>query len=287
MPIQAFLLVVLAACAHATWNILVKRATDSEHLLLFCSAAEAVLFLPIGVYGLSQSRSVFGGKACVFLVATGILHLLYTECLVRGYRASDLSVVYPLARGTGPLLSFVGAILILHEQASVLSAGGALLITFGILFSSGGIYALRHRLDRAGLFWGLATGSTIACYTLVDGYAVKGLLLSPFLVEYAGNVIRAILLAAGTLRRQAPLLAAEYRKHWRYVWSIAVLMPVGYILVLFAMRMAPVSHVAPIREMSMMVGTYFGIRFLGEGNGQRRIFGSALIALGVAAIAAG
>ncbi len=286
MPIQAFLLVVLAACAHSTWNILIKRATDSKNLLLFSSAIEALLFLPIGLYGLSESWSVFGRKACVLLVATGILHLLYTECLVRGYKASDLSVVYPLARGTGPLLSFVGAILILHEHVSVLSAGGALLITFGILLSSGGISALRHRLDQAGLFWGLATGFTIACYTVADGYSVKGLLLSPFLVEYAGNVFRALLLSVGTLRRQTSL-AAEYRKYWKDAWSIAVLMPVGYILVLFAMRMAPVSHVAPIREMSMMIGAYFGIKFLREGHAQRRIFGSALIAIGVAAIAAG
>ncbi len=243
-----------------------------------------MLFLPIGLYGLSESWSVFGWKACVLLAATGVLHLLYTECLVRGYRASDLSVVYPLARGTGPLLSFVGAILLLHEHASVLSAGGALLITFGILFSSGGIDALRQRLDRAGLFWGVATGFSIACYTLVDGYSIKGLLLSPFLVEYAGNIFRALWLLVKSARRKTPL-AAEYREYWRYACCIAVLMPAGYMLVLFAMRLAPVSHVAPIREMSMMIGTYFGIRFLGEGHARRRIFGSALIAIGAAAVA--
>lgn len=286
MPIQAFLLVVLAACAHSTWNILIKQATDSKHLLLFSSATEAVLLLPMGIYGLSESWPVFGRKACLLLVATGVLHLLYTECLLRGYKASDLSVVYPLARGTGPLLSFVGAILILREHASLLSAGGALLITFGIFFSTGGIYSLRHRLSQTGLFWGLATGLTIACYTIVDGYSVKELLLSPFLVEYAGNVFRALLLSAGVLRRQTPL-AQEYGRYWKYVTGIAVLMPLGYLLVLFAMRMAPVSHVAPIREMSMMIGTYFGIRFLHEGHAQRRIFGSVLIAIGVAAIAAG
>jgi drug/metabolite transporter (DMT)-like permease len=159
-------------------------------------------------------------------------------------------------------------------------------ITFGILHSSGEIHALRHRLDRAGLFWGLATGFTIACYTLVDGYSVKALLLSPLLVEYAGNAFRALLLSVGSLRREIPL-GAEYRKYWKYVCGIALLMPVGYILVLYAMRMAPVSHVAPIREMSTMIGTYFGIKFLGEGHARRRIFGSALIAIGVAAIAAG
>jgi drug/metabolite transporter (DMT)-like permease len=286
LPIQAFLLVVVAACAHSTWNLLIKRAAAGKHLLLFSSVIEAVLFLPLGIYGLSESWSGFGWRAGVFLTATGILHLFYTECLVRGYRASDLSVVYPLARGTGPLLSFVGAILLLHEHVSVLSAGGALSITFGILISSGGISALRHRLNRAGLFWGVATGCTIAGYTLVDGYSVKALVLSPFLVEYAGNVFRAILLSAGAVGGQTAL-ATEYRIYWRYATGVAVLMPVGYILVLFAMRMAPVSHVAPIREMSMMIGAYFGVKFLGEGHARRRMFGSALIAVGVAAVAAG
>ena len=286
MPVQAFLLVVVAAFAHSTWNILVKRAAESKHLLLFSSAIEAALFLPAGLYGLAKSWSGFGWNACLFLVATGIIHLLYTECLMRGYRASDLSVVYPLARGTGPLLSFAGAILVLHEALSLLSAVGALSITLGILISSGGIAALRHRLNRTGLFWGVATGCTIAAYTLVDGYSVKVLVLSPFLVEYAGNGVRAFALAAGTIRHETPL-AADYRRYWKYAAGVAVLMPVGYILVLFAMTIAPVSHVAPIREMSMMIGAYFGVRFLGEGHARRRMLGSALIVAGVAAVAAG
>ena len=286
MPLQAFLLVLLAAFAHSTWNLVIKRATGSKHLLLLSSVTEVVLFFPVGIYGLARSWSVIGWKAVLFLLATGVLHLLYTECLLRGYRASDLSIVYPLARGTGPLLSFFGAVLILQERISLLSAAGALLITFGILLSSGGIYALRHRLHQAGLLWGFAAGFTIACYTLVDGYSVATLLLSPFLVEYASNAVRALLLSVGALRQHTSLVA-EYRAYWRNLCAIAVLMPVGYILVLFAMRMAPISHVAPVREMSMIIGAYFGIKFLGEGQAKRRMYGSALIAAGVTAMAAG
>lgn len=286
MPIQAFLLVVLAAFAHSTWNVLVKRAAASKHLLLFSSLTEAALFLPVAIYVLTQSWPILGWKVTAFLLATGILHLLYTECLLRGYRASDLSVVYPLARGTGPLLSFFGAILLLHEQLSAMSAGGAFVITLGILISSGGFHSLRLRASRTGLWWGLATGFTIACYTLVDGYSVKTLLISPFLVEYAGNAVRALLLSGQAVRRPASL-RAEYRTYWKYATGIAVLTPIGYILVLFAMRMAPVSHVAPVREMSMMIGAYFGVKFLQEGHARRRMFGSALIAAGVVAIAAG
>jgi drug/metabolite transporter (DMT)-like permease len=120
----------------------------------------------------------------------------------------------------------------------------------------------------------------------VDGYSVKTLLLSPMLVEYAGNLFRLIVLSGGAYRRRSVLLP-EYSKWWREASGIAVLTPIGYILVLFAMRLAPISHVAPVREMSMMIGMYFGARFLGEGHVVRRLIGSAFIAGGVAALALG
>jgi drug/metabolite transporter (DMT)-like permease len=101
-------------------------------------------------------------------------------------------VVYPLARGTGPLFSFCGAILVLHERPSVVAIGGALLVVCGILLISGGARIFSGGVGRAGLFWGAMTGLTIAGYTIVDGYSVKVLLLSPVLVDFAENVFRAI-----------------------------------------------------------------------------------------------
>jgi drug/metabolite transporter (DMT)-like permease len=263
LPITAFLLVVVAAFAHATWNFLAKRAAHSKNLIWFSSATEAVLFAPVAIWVLTSVWSSLGLKAAIFLLATGILHLLYTESLLRGYRAGDLTVVYPLARGTGPLLSFAGAVLLLHERPSVLAVAGALMITFGVLLSSGGLFAFRDQANHAGLFWGVATGCTIACYTLVDGYSVKMLLLSPFLVDYAGNLFRTIVLSIGAYRQRGSL-QTEYLQCWKEASAIGVLTPVGYILVLFAMRLAPVSHVAPLREMSMMIGLFFGAKFLSE-----------------------
>ena len=286
MPVTAFLLIVLAAFAHSAWNLLAKRAAHSKHLIWFSSVAESLLFLPLAVWVLADSRSTLGLRAIAFLFGTGLLHLLYTESLLRGYRAGDLSVVYPLARGTGPLLSFAGAIVVLGERPSALAGAGALMVTSGVLLLAGGMSAFRHRAGRAGLWWGVATGFTIACYTLVDGYSVKTLLLSPLLVEYAGNLFRTIVLSARAWRGRGSL-SMEYRAIWKEALGIAVLTPAGYILVLFAMRIAPVSRVAPMREMSMMIGAYFGARFLGEGHAARRILGSAMIAAGVAGLALG
>ena len=111
-------------------------------------------------------------------------------------------------------------------------------------------------------------------------------LLSPIVVEYAGNLFRAVVLSFGAHRRRAAL-RQEFARYWQEALGIALLAPFGYILVLFAMRLAPVSHVAPMREMSMMIGMYFGARFLSEGQIARRLVGSAFIAGGVAALALG
>jgi drug/metabolite transporter (DMT)-like permease len=160
------------------------------------------------------------------------------------------------------------------------------LISFGILLASGGFSAIRDSRNHAGIFWGVATGCTIASYTLVDGFSVKMLLLSPILVDYAGNLFRLVVLSSGAYRRRSALLA-EYSQWWREATGIGILTPIGYILVLFAMRLAPISHVAPVREMSMLIGMYFGARFLREGHIVRRLIGSAFIAGGVAALALG
>jgi drug/metabolite transporter (DMT)-like permease len=282
LPLTAFLLVVVAAFAHATWNFLAKRAAESKHLIWFSSVTEALLFAPVAVWILANAWSSLGQKAALFLLATGVMHLLYTDSLLRGYRVGDFTV----ARGSGPLLSFFGAILLLHERASVLAVAGALLVSFGILLLSGGLGAFRHKASHAGLFWGVATGCTIACYTLIDGYSVKMLLISPFLVEYAGNLFRAIVLSGGAYRDRASL-RMEYLTFWKEACGIAFLTPVGYILVLFAMRLAPICHIAPVREMSMMIGLFYGARFLNEGRLARRILGSALIVAGVTALAIG
>ncbi len=159
-------------------------------------------------------------------------------------------------------------------------------MSMGILLLSGGLGVLRNKGSHAGLFWGVATGCAIACYTLIDGYSVKALLISPFLVEYAGNLFRAIVLSGGAYGDRASL-KMEYFAYWKQAWGIALLTPVGYILVLFAMRLAPVSHIAPVREMSMMIGVFYGARFLSEGNVGRRVMGSALVVAGVTALAVG
>jgi drug/metabolite transporter (DMT)-like permease len=284
LPIRAFLLVLIAATAHATWNFLAKRFARYEHLIWLSSVMEALLLAPFVIWIVARSQTNFPSMAWLLLLATGVLHVLYTECLLRGYRAGDFTVVYPLARGTAPLLSFLGAVILLHERTSPIAVSGALLISLGILLSSGVGATLGNAGLPTGVLWGAATGVIIALYTLTDAYSVTRLGVAPLLVEYAGNLFRAIVLSRGAWLRRSTL-RADSSLCWTGALGIAVLTPIGYVLALSAMRLAPVSRVAPVREMSMMIGMYFGARFLQEGHILRRVIGSAFICGGVAALA--
>lgn len=150
MSITALVLIIIAAVAHSTWNLLAKRAADCRHLMWFVCIGSSILMLPAAIWVLGDDWPKLGLKAAGFLLATGLLHVFYFEALQRGYRAGDLSVVYPLARGTGPLFSFGGAILVLHERPTVIAIGGALLVVCGILLLSGGASFFNDSSGHAG-----------------------------------------------------------------------------------------------------------------------------------------
>lgn len=136
MPLSAFFMVLAAAIGHSTWNLLAKRAAHCRHLPWFPSLGASVFLLPVALWILDQSDWALSRRGVACLFASGILHLLYTESLLNGYRVGDLSLVYPLARGTGPLLTFLGAMIALGEWPSKIAALGALLVSCGIFFLS-------------------------------------------------------------------------------------------------------------------------------------------------------
>jgi drug/metabolite transporter (DMT)-like permease len=216
------------------------------------------------------------------LAATGVLHLGYSLSLQAGYRISDLSLVYPIARGFGPSLSFIAAVLLLGEKPSVLSALGLVLIVAGILLVAG-LTREPHRAPRDGILFGLLTGLFIAAYTVNDGWAVKVLAISPFIVDFTGNCLRILVLAPMVWRDRARV-ASEAREYAGRAAVVSVLGPMGYILVLFAMRVAPISHIAPARELATLAGAYMGSKLLRERTTPERIVGAACIVVGVVSL---
>jgi drug/metabolite transporter (DMT)-like permease len=283
MTPAALALVLLAALTHASWNISAKVAAESRHFVWLFSVGSVLVYGPVVAAVVFVERPEFEARHWLALGATSILHLLYSLSLQAGYRHSDLSVVYPIARGTGPLLSFIGAGILLGEALTARSVAGMLLIVGGILLVAG-LLGHHRRAPGVGVSYGLLTGAFIAAYTLNDGWAVKVLLISPFVIDFTGNLFRMLVLAPRAWRDRERV-AAEARTYRRPVIIVSVLGPLGYILVLFAMRLAPVSHVAPARELSTLVGAWFGSRLLREDSGPWRIVGAALIVAGVISLA--
>jgi drug/metabolite transporter (DMT)-like permease len=283
MPALALIAVLLAAGTHATWNLFAKKAAGSRHFVWLYSVGSVVLYVPIVTWIVVEQRPHFGGTQWLALTATSVLHLGYSLALQAGYRTSDLSLVYPIARGSGPLLSFIGATLLLGERPTLLSALGLVLIVAGILLVAG-LTREPHRAPKVGIFFGLLTGVFIAGYTVNDGWAVKVLAISPFIVDFTGNLLRMLVLAPIAWRDRARL-AREARVYAVPAAVVSVLGPLGYILVLFAMRIAPVSHIAPARELGTLVGAYFGSRLLREQAVPARLAGATCILVGVVSLA--
>ena len=283
MPVLALIAVLLAAVTHSTWNLYAKKAAGSRHFVWLYSVGSVILYLPIIMWIMVYERPHLGRIEYLALTTTAVLHTGYSLVLQAGYRTSDLSLVYPIARGSGPLLSFVGATVLLGEQPTVLAGLGLVLIVAGILLVAG-LTREPHRAPKAGIFFGLLTGLFIAGYTVNDGWSVKSLALSPFIIDFSGNLIRVLVLTPLALR-DLPGVVREARVYATPAAVVGVLGPLGYILVLFAMRIAPISHVAPARELSTLVGTYFGSRLLREKAVPARLAGAICIVVGVVSLA--
>lgn len=293
MSLTAFSLIVLAGLIHAGWNIVVKKVAGDARFAFFNAFLMMILWAPLGWWLGRDVVPTWGRAEWSLVVASGVLHVIYYVVLLRGYRKADLTVVYPLARGSGPLLSSLVAIVFLGERISALGAAGIAGVVLGVFLIAGGPGLWRAAHDpaarqrvRKGMFYGVLTGAFIASYTLVDGYAVKWVLMSPILLDYMGNFVRVALLAPTVLRDRATAWTL-WQRQWRPALLVAAVSPVAYVLVLYAMQQAPLSHVAPAREVSMLFAALIGGQLLGEGERGPRILGAACIAAGVIALGIG
>jgi drug/metabolite transporter (DMT)-like permease len=293
MPLSALALVVLAGLIHASWNIVAKKADGDVRYAFFIGLFTVVLWGPLGLYLAWQQLPQWGMAQWACVVASGALHVLYFIVLLRGYRKADLTVVYPLARGSGPLLSSLVAIALFGERITAWGFGGLAAVVLGVFLIAGGPGIWRNakgaeqRLRiRMGLLYGLLTGLAIAGYTLVDGYGVKALLLSPILMFYLTSCVQSLLLLPPVLQDR-PLARRHWHTQWKSALVVGALSPVSYVLVLYALQLAPLSHVAPAREVSMLFATLLGGHLLGEGDRLARLTGAACIGLGVLALSLG
>ncbi|MXQ08476.1 EamA family transporter [Alphaproteobacteria bacterium GH1-50] len=286
MSLLGLALVLAAALCHATWNVFVKKINGGPELLWLFSAVALVLYGPLALWILLVERPALGWVELGFIAGSSLIHLGYFLMLQAGYRKGNLSLVYPTARATGPLLSSLFAVLILGEVLSTQMAVGAGLIVFGVLMLSGGLRRGSGAELRTSLLFGLGTGLLIGSYTAWDAYAVSVLLVPPLLLDYATTLGRVILLAP-VARRRPERVRQLWREHRGGVLVIAVFSPLAYILVLYALTFTPVTYVAPLREVSVLLTVIAGSVLLKEGHLKERLGWAVVILTGMTLLVTG
>lgn len=286
----ALSLVLAAAVLHAIWNFSAKRVEGGGARFVFLYyTVSAVIFGPAAGVLLVLEPQRPQWTWLLAAVVTAVLHVTYGIVLQRGYAVGDLSLVYPLARGTGPLLSVLVAVLFLGEHPGWSGLAGAFLVIAGVLVISTGKSSgpgASPARRRAGIGYGVLTGVTIAAYTLWDAHSVTTLAVPPVVYFGSGAVVQSLLLAPYALRGEGKAkVAGLWREYRRQVLVVGLLSPLAYLFVLFALRIAPVSLVAPARELSIVLGGLAAWRVLGEAHAVRRLVGSMVVLAGIAAIA--
>jgi drug/metabolite transporter (DMT)-like permease len=285
MTLTALGLVLVAAVLHASWNLLAKKAGGGTILVWLYGTTSAVVLTPLALALIAIRRPVLGSAGLSFTVASAVIHVVYFLVLQRGYQLGDLSVVYPIARGTGPVLSTIAAILLLGERPSMLALLGATLVAVGVFALAANPRAATTDTRRAIAF-GLLTGVLIAAYTICDKQAVGSLGIPPLIQQWGTSLGLTSFLAPVAFRRRDEV-RRRWRSHRREVIGIGVLVPAAYILVLVAMTISPVSYIAPAREVSILVGTLMGTHLLSEGQSRRRLVAAGTMVVGLVALILG
>jgi drug/metabolite transporter (DMT)-like permease len=275
------LLVAGAAIAHASWNIVVKKTGASGPGFIWAGiAVSAVVYAPFGIASLIESSVDLLAWLPLALVS-GAFQVVYFLVLQLGYRLGDVSVVYPLARGTGPALSVLLAILLLGERPGAVALLGAAVVVTGVVVIGLAGGADHARANRAGILYGLGVGVIIAAYTLWDAAAVTVHALPPVGYYWGSVVVQLVLLAVPALRRWRETRSVA-RAHPVAVLLFGVLGPLAYILILFAIQLAPVSIIAPAREVSVVLVGLAGWLLFREPHPVQRIVGAVVVIAGVA-----
>jgi drug/metabolite transporter (DMT)-like permease len=253
--------------------MLVARANDPQAATAVGGVIGALLFTPIAIATWRVEPA-----ALPFAAASAAIHVAYFAFLARGYALGELSTVYPLARGTAPVLVLIGAALVLGESPSGIQVAGVLAVAAGVFLVRG----FARDADRAGEVLGLIVGVTIAAYTVIDKRGVEHAAALPYLLLLEGP--SALVYLAIVTRTRGRAVAAAIR-------PVTVLAGIGmvgaYGLVLAALQRGPAAGVAATRETSILIATAFAALVLREGVTRTRALGAAAIVAGVAAVALG
>jgi len=268
-------LILSAALLHAVWNTIIKTAADRTATLGLVALGHVIPgAVLIAVLPLPSAESF------VYIGLSTVVHFAYFYLLGRAYHHGDLSVVYPIARGSVPALVALWAWLLLGEVLPPLVWTGIGLISAGILLSNW--KALRSGVGATALSLSLATGFCISVYSLVDGVGVR--LSGNTLSYWAWGAFLHLFIAAFAGFRRRQTLSALPLRIWCAGIAGGMVSMTAYGLILYAKNFAPLGAVSALRETSVIFATLIGYFFLKEGNWKRRVGAAVIMVFGIALI---
>jgi len=304
MPTLAIVLVLVAAVLHAGWNVLLKTSGDTLWTAVKLQAIGTAILLPIGIAAwLWNGRPAVSAEAFWLAIASGVVEAIYFVCLSAAYKRGALSLVYPLARGSAPLLAVAVGIFLLGEQLVPLALAGVASLLVGILLVARPWQAFQAAgaAQRGAIGFALATGASIATYSAIDRLGVRA--TEPWLygsiLAVAATAFLAMTVIVGRrvgFLAPAPVGDPEARPASGLLPpgplrdAIAgVLALAAYLLVLMAYSIAPLATVAPLRESGIVLAAAWGTLRMGEAAGRRdagsRIAAASLVVIGAILLA--
>ncbi len=273
MPIATLALVLASATIHAIWNLIVVRSQDRVATTAIVIAFGALVAVPVAVINWRVEDA-----AWPFIILSSALELLYFGLLVAAYERAEMSLVYPIARGSAPVMVLIVSVLLLGASTSVLQIAGVTLVGLGVVLVRG---------LRGGAYWphvalALSVGVSIAAYVVVDKEGV----------QYADPIAYAtLILGIPGLFALAFVLARSGVTRLRRAFNATsalggVLSIAAYALILVALTSAPAASVAAVRESSVVIAAILGAVVLHERAGPMRILGAVVVVLGVGLVVA-
>ena len=282
------MMVLGAAVCHAGWNVALKRAHGSGLSFFALLGIAEIVVWAIPVWWLLPNIDHIPPGWLIAMFGSAVVHIAYFWLLLRAYKSADLSLAYPLARATGPLLSVLAAIVLLNESPSVWALAGAFLIIAGSVWIglSGAKATHLGPAQLKGIGFALLCGSMIAIYTVWDQQSVTRIGV-PVMLFYWGSIVMRVLLTLPALWFDRAALGQWARQDAKVLVTVAVLSPLAYMMVLAAMKLAPLSLVAPAREISILLGVLAGAKFLKEGHLFSRLGAAARMVVGITLLGLG
>ena len=288
MTLTVFALVLTAGLLHAMWNFVARRVSGNLAVFWWAMWIGGLVMLPVILWvAIPEGGAAYLAmlrRGAPFMLATGTIHTFYFYLLARAYRDGEISVVYPVARGSGiGLTAFLGWLL-LDEPISLMGLSGIVLISGGIL-SMGVSVVRRNPQAMHGFKSALGVGATIVGYSIVDAYGVK--VIHPTTYITGMFFITALLMWPSVDRRFKGKLWERLWIDWRAILLIGVGSVATYVMILFALTMGPVSYIVAMREFAVIVGAVLGFVFLKEPVTRGKIGAILAIAAGLICIKMG